>query len=382
MSKSQLGSASIGQVGVFGSQGSGKTRIIQTLCQYYGKGDKYAWDEEKEMMGTTGVLPYILPLQNGKITIMDNPGQDNLDMVRSVVAQAGAGYKGLIIVIDDSARIFAPVSLSHADAISPFVRITEDQKIPVGVISNKSDFSEMLREKKIVSVIAEAIEQRMLYIQQRGEFDVTYYSRIYGKWESHNIKAQSEAGYSYLRYTEFEQVLVDILNQIMRNLPLSTEHGKGITNMNIRLLARAFTMGFYSLLLQSKLADADTLAFRGIGPSLYICLNHHRPTFWETGISWSDILSTKEPFVPLDIFTKENIQAILLSKILGTQSMHDSFIKQCESKPRLKIVSHVRTNVFEQGGGRLAQILEAVADGILSNEVESKKEEIFDLNGF
>ncbi len=378
----QVGTTSIGQVGVFGSQGSGKTRIIQTLCQYYGMGERYAWDEEKEMMGTTGVLPFVIPLKDGKITVMDNPGQDNLDLIRSVVAQAGAGYKGLIIVVDDSARIFGSVSMSHADAISPFVRIAEDQKIPLGIISNKSDFSEMLRGKENIYAIASAIEERMLFIQQQEKITIPFYNRVYGQWQNRVIKSLSEAGYKYLRYVDFEQVLVDTLDHAMSELSLPYAQRESLTGMNIRLLARAFSMGFYSLLLDSRIADADALAFRGISPSLYVCLNHHRPTFWETGIAWNDILDTSEPFMPLDVFTTENILAILLKRILGTESMHDAFVKQCESKTRWEIVSHARTNVFEEGGRKFAQILEAVATGILVNEAEADEEELFDLDGF
>ncbi len=374
--------AHIGQVGVFGQQGAGKSRIIQSLCQHYGKSSKVAWNEEKEMMGTTGVLPFVLPLPKGKITVMDNPGQDNLDLIRSIVAQSGAGYRGLIIVVDDSSRIFAPVSKAHADAISPFVRVTEDQKIPVAIISNKSDLSNTLRLKGIIRELSEIIEERLVHFLQQKRPEISYYNRLYGKWEKRKVEISQHEGINFLKYVEFEQILVSILDWSIPDLLLFHEDKVEMTKMNIRLLARAFTMGVYSLLLKSKYVETDVFAFRGISPSLYTCLNHHRPSFLETNIAWGDILDTPEPFMPLDIFTALNIRAIFMGKILGTDEMHMDFVKHCENNSRWNVVTHARTNVFEENRNKLGQILEKLSQSILDNEAERGTVETFDLDGF
>ena len=298
----------IGKLGLIGSAGSGKTKFIKLLANLANKRIIYNFDENEEVSGTLNAQPYSLPLLNNeRVLILDNPGQNSLASLRSTV---GDSYKGLIVVLDAIGKNFWDLGLQQCD---PILEIVENPHLPIIIVINKYDLQNtLLGRKSFVDDLALLIEKTVATIEYGKK--LPYFDRTTNKVEYLPFESPSNS----LPFTQLEQVVVNGLDQHFNLNPMS-----GFTKLNIRLLVRSLLLGYcnlyksYSMLPEFKQSHADIV----IPDDIQNTLMYFRPTSYENKTPWSKMAnkdSAKEPLIPLENFKYANIATILKNDVIIT----------------------------------------------------------------
>ncbi len=362
----------IGKLGLLGSVGSGKTKFIKLLANLANKRIVYNYDEAEEGNGTLSAQPYSLPLiNNERLLIIDNPGQNSLASIRTTVA--GDSYKALIIILDAIGKNFWNMSLQQCDDILKSI----SSKLPVIIVFNKYDLQiTLLGKKSFVDDLALLIEKIVSSIEYGKK--LPYFDRTNNKVEYLPFDSQSNT----LSFTQLEQVIVNGLDQYFNLNPVA-----GFTKLNIRLMVRSLLLGYcnlfktYSVLPEFKEKYPDLLIPHDIQNTLL----YFRPTAYENKTPWTKMSNNdlaKEPLIPLVYFKYANIATILKNDVIITS---DDQITEFINKAMKKydIWAHYLYNITKR------ESLEQILDGItkltetpyFKDDLSEKKNKISKENG-
>ena len=338
----------IGKLGLLGTVGSGKTKFIKLLANLANKRIVYNYDETEEANGTLNAQPYSLPLiNNERILIIDNPGQNSLSSLRTTVA--GDSYKGLIVVLDAIGKNFWSESLKQCNDI---INAIQNDTLPIIIIVNKYDLqTTLLGRKSFVDDLALLIEKIVHSIEYGKK--LPYFDRTSNKVEYLPFDSPSNS----LSFTQLEQVIVNGLDNYFNLNPVN-----GFTKLNIRLLVRSLLLGFCSQFKSYR----QLPEFKQKHPNLLIpddiqdTLLYFRPTAFENKTTWPKMANydqAKEPLVPLEYFTYAQIATVLKRDVIITdESQINEFISSASKK--YDIWGHYLYNIHKR------ESLEAILEGI------------------
>ncbi|OLS19968.1 MAG: hypothetical protein HeimC3_42940 [Candidatus Heimdallarchaeota archaeon LC_3] len=306
------------KIGSVGPQGSGKTRTIMEVCNQLIE-NKYLWEEEENLAGTTIVKPFTILIDNKKLIIADNPGQNSLEMVRKSVAQSGADYTGILIFVDSLQFNFREIGLFHAMSIANYVK---QEGLPVALITTKADLIQRFFQSDLLTRICYILESGVQNIFD-GQ-NIPYFDRT-RKLHSEFILHINDG---WIPFLELEQVLINALEYNIN--PLNVP---GFTMMNVRLFARSILLGYCQFY---KEKHPDFIQQYPIFNALYSdydfinSLNYNRPSAMETGTPWrfiaaqskSKFVDKNEPPFQQSAFYANNIEFVLKNYCLASPTRH------------------------------------------------------------
>jgi signal recognition particle receptor subunit beta len=393
---SSFGRDFLGNIGLLGSGGSGKTRALYEIERELSDQVLFPYDEEKEMLGTTTVVDHTIKLGSWKFRIWDNPGQDSFGVVRAAVSKT-LNYKGLILFLDGSCSIYDFVAFGHALAIRKFM--TEDV-IPCVVIQNKTDLEGLLRNlsKKIAKTVSD--EASRLY----GGLYVPYKNRLAKKRAFFNLEVTTQEEADYTTFSMLEQALVnsfDLFAYEQFGSELEATQS-GLTMLNRRLIIRAMLISFCNDIVAHQLGNLIPALHR-ISDKAVVASNYYRPTARETGSTKHIWGKSPEPLFPIRLYTDEgpfsffdaNYVENLLLDILGPEekfTKHVNVLQGFLEAHNMELVASVRANATTSKGvikmlsgiGALIERIREPWDSIGSeaDKEEDGDQEFFDIKGF
>lgn len=353
----------IGKIGVLGSVGSGKTKFIKLITNLANKRILHNYEESEEINGTLKSQPYSIPLNNNKILLVDNPGQNSLESLRKTVALSGDSYKGLLLFLDATNVNFWEIGLNQCEAIKTTIN---NPTIPIMVIVTKFDLNRiLLGSKSFVDELSLLIEKIVSSITKESGKKLPYFNKKLSKVEYINFDSDN---FKSIPFTQLEQFIVNGLDQHFNVNPLI-----GITQINVRLFVRSILLGFCTLFKRyTMLQDfKNNYPEINIPDGVQFSLSNFRPTAFETKSSWNRMSNNeneKEPQLALDYFKFANISSIIKRDvILNSDTQIEDFILEAKSKFNIKSFFIHNINKRET----LEIILEAISDFSNSTEFQN-----------
>ena len=313
----------IGKFAAVGQGGSGKTRCVAEIANYLSGTNKYVWTEESNLAGTLTVTPYSVTLPKNsneiddkKIIISDNPGQNSLEMVRLSVARSGSNYAGIIIFADAISWNFREVGILHAESIAKYL---QSKELPIAFITTKADMIFKFQQTNLLTDIIFVIANAIRSISDN--MVVPYFNRIKNRQESFIFHLND----GWLPFTQLEQILINILDQEY------FDNSTGLTTMNRRIFVRSLLLGFCDYYRKEFPEYVRQYPiFNAIDKNLLNSLNYHRPSAFETETPWKVLAAqsrsaiTTKNEIPFrkDAFEESSIEYVLRNFCLGTQTRH------------------------------------------------------------
>lgn len=386
----------VGNLGLVGSGGSGKTRALHELEKALHGQPLFPYDEEAEMLGTTTVIDHMIKKDEFKFRIWDNPGQDNFNIVRVGISQA-MGYKGLILFLDASCQLYDFIAFSHACAIRPYIK---SEIVPVTIIQNKTDLEELIRRDsgKIAGILSEAT-----YNLQEGQH-IPHIKRLARQMNYFALEILEQPEGDYISFSMMEQVLANAFDvyAIEKFGSEAEANNAGLTAMNRRLVVRGMLVALSYDIVTRKVGDYIPMLKR-ISEETVVASNYHRPTARETATQeriWGDV---QEAMVPIRLggaedsvlFFDEQYTGQLLLDVLGTEekfAKHLDAMKTPLKANDMELSSSARINVVSPGGimemvGCLEKLIDRIQQPAHHSDLASVAQKLaaddfFDLDGF
>lgn len=386
----------VGNLGLVGSGGSGKTRALHELEKAIHGQPLFPYDEEAEMLGTTTVIDHMIKKDDIKFRIWDNPGQDNFNIVRVGISQA-MGYKGLILFLDASVQLYDFIAFSHAVAIRPYMK---SEVVPVTIIQNKTDLEELIRRDsgKIASILSEATSNL-----QEGQH-IPHIKRLTRQMNYFALEVLTQPEGDYISFSMMEQVLANAFDvYAVEKFGSEAEANKsGLTTMNRRLVVRGILVALSYDIVTRKIGDYIPMLKR-ITEETVVASNYHRPTARETATQeriWGNV---QEAMVPIRfddgedsvLFFDEHYTRQLLLDVLGTEKKFEKHLDAMKAPLKandMELISSARINVVSPSGvaemmGCLEKLIEQIQQPPRQSDLASvaqrlAADDFFDLDGF
>jgi signal recognition particle receptor subunit beta len=386
----------VGNIGLVGSGGSGKTRALHEVEKTLHSQPLFPYDEEAEMLGTTTVIDHMIKKDGMKFRIWDNPGQDNFDIVRVGISQA-MGYKGLILFLDGSCNVYDFVAFSHACAIRPYI---ESEILPVIIIQNKIDLQELVRRdsKRIAAILTEETSKL------QGGQHIPHIERLTRQMSFFALEVIEQPEAMYTSFSMMEQALANAFDIYALEKFASEEEASksGFTEMNRRLITRAMLVGLCNDIVSRQIGDFIPMLKR-ISDETVVASNYHRPTARETGTSERIWGGAQEAMVPIRLggsadsvpFFDAEYTEQLLQGVLGTEKKFRSYLNDLQKPLRvnnMELCGSARVSVVSTSGvselvGCIDKLIERIQQPRYASDLEAVAQELasdgyFDLDGF
>ncbi|HKZ42114.1 MAG TPA: hypothetical protein VJ044_14210 [Candidatus Hodarchaeales archaeon] len=334
------------------------------VSNYIQRRNAHSWTEDKNVSGSSAVHPFTIEFinSNKKVILVDNPGQNSLENVRTFVARSGQPYRGLMIFVDSLAWNLGFVSFQQALQLSTVIG---NRSFPVLVVLTKKDLLLSLVKHEKIDGIATAMMDSLKHLSEQTRIPYFNQNKKSLEWLDYGISGDLAP------FTRLEQIFTNAIEGHFRKNSL-----EGMSPGNIRVIVRSF-LAASSEFIKSWLALKE---YKTKYPNLTFPddfqsdLCNYRGTSLEFETPWSKISpSNTEPTFPLSLLEYNRVLDTLKRACLAPTSVSErnkeliaslrNFLPNCQPLEPVAVDTQTNDGIMSLSAG-----IEGLYDLIARNE--------------